>query len=90
MPALRALQASEMRKQKPPAENVVKSQKGSAPVIPPPLLLFLELWKGRGETLVGKERGYITEGFSRNCRLLRKRCGREGGGHLGGEMGRWR
>lgn len=46
---------------------MVKSLKGSALVIFPPFLLFLELWKGRG-----KERGYITERFSRKCRILRK------------------
>lgn len=52
--------------------------------------MFLELWKGRGEPLVGKERGDSIKRFSRKCRIVGKLCGREGDGHLGGEMGRWK
>lgn len=55
---------------------MVKSQKGSALVIPhppqpptPAFLMFLELWKGRGEPLVGKEKGHTIERASRNCRI---------------------
>ena len=47
-----------MRKQKAPAENVVKSQKGSALVIFPPFSLVFELWNGSRGPVVGKQRGY--------------------------------